>query len=486
MSVHSVVGHSKRWRRMPAYKYRKVARRLRRRRLFPKIVLQCQNLSFTGPKSGKCPAMKRANRLCAPANYSIVYIPDGEELRTPSARVVQGRPSCTEPGSTNRGKSGKSSIKAWNPKPAQAFLTLTLISALPIPSSAVHSTSATLLEPSQIPRARKRAYQRAVRRAQQHGATQYRGRRHTAASLQAEHIGHNPTPPFRRPTTSTNNPRLRVLNYNIGGLSTDAYDELLNHLDNLPPSDRPHVVTLQESHWRHDCEYSAAGWHVIHSAKQGQPKAGGIVTMISKHFVDPNNIQHQAPVPGRLMHVRLTLNRCVLDVINVYEKVASSSSVSAAKAERSDMWSSLDQLLKLLPCRNPLVMCGDFNTPLEGIEGHTGPMIPKYDSNAPADREQLTQIILAQDLVHLNSWTRSAKATYVSAKSQTLIDHVFCRSRQADSAAKRAAPQPTALTAWRLGGRHRPIAFSIPLTHPQALYRQNQSHKTIIDIASLV
>ena len=151
--------------------------------------------------------------------------------------------------------------------------------------------------------------------------------------------------------------------------------------------------------------------------------------MVSKALVDPDNIQRREPIPGRLMHVRLLLKQCTVDVVNTYQKVATSSATSTARAERSEVWASLEHILKQLPCRNPLIACGDFNTPLEGIEGQTGPMIPKYDSNATADREQLTQIIQSQDLIHLNSWTRWAKTTYVSAKSQTLIDHVFTRSR---------------------------------------------------------
>ena len=188
-------------------------------------------------------------------------------------RVVQGHPPCAELGSLNRGKSGKSSMPIWNPKPARVLLATTIISALPALGHTVQVPNPNPAETIPIPRAKKRSYQRAVRRAQKHGTTMYRGRRRTTSSLQAEYIGHNPSPPFQRPNVTNSTPRLRVLNYNIGGLSTDAYDELLNHLESLSPSDRPRVVTLQESRWKLDCEYSSARWRVIQPSRDSQEQA---------------------------------------------------------------------------------------------------------------------------------------------------------------------------------------------------------------------
>ncbi|CAE7703853.1 unnamed protein product [Symbiodinium sp. CCMP2592] len=82
-------------------------------------------------------------------------------------------------------------------------------------------------------------------------------------------------------------------------------------------------------------------------------------------------------------------------------------------------------------------------------------------------------------LLHLNSWTRRARATYRSTQGNTLIDHVFLRQDQSDTKARQAGPVDWPLTRWRGGGRHWPVLFSVPVPTKCYVARRPQPQSSI-------
>ena len=82
----------------------------------------------------------------------------------------------------------------------------------------------------------------------QHGDTWYRGSWRTAESLGVVPAGPAPTPSAMRSCRSTmgRQPRLKVVTYNIGGMTAELYDILLAWLHH---DCRAQVVILVETHW---------------------------------------------------------------------------------------------------------------------------------------------------------------------------------------------------------------------------------------------
>ena len=101
-------------------------------------------------------------------------------------------------------------------------------------------------------KARKRAFLRARSRAQIKGGTWYRGQWRTAQSLgvpcdpDTAPLPGRPTCQHRCPAGQGRQPRLRVLTYNVGGMSADLYDVFLDWLLSQTQAD---IVVLQETHW---------------------------------------------------------------------------------------------------------------------------------------------------------------------------------------------------------------------------------------------
>ena len=182
--------------------------------------------------------------------------------------------------------------------------------------------------------ARKRAYKRAVHRAERDGGTMYRGRWHTSDQLGAQYAGK------AKPSCAAIGPhslaagsaprvsqgfRLRFMTYNVGGLATDAYDVFMAAMLQTPEAVRPHIVCLQETHWKHSSEYSTQGWHVITSSCPSEFRSGGLMVMISHALVpaaQAHRLAFQEVLVGRLIHVRIHLGDQAVDVVNTYQSVS--------------------------------------------------------------------------------------------------------------------------------------------------------------------
>ncbi|CAE7668683.1 unnamed protein product [Symbiodinium sp. CCMP2592] len=363
--------------------------------------------------------------------------------------------------------------------PASRLLLLGASSILQAPSDA-HATGI------------KRAYNRAVRRAQASPlqGTFYRGR---WCSFRAPVISPQPRTD-RRPQLHAAAPasaaRLLHVSYNAGGLTGESYQELMQWLAQLPPEQCPMIVHIQETHWSHDQEYSTPGWHIISSACPS-PKAGGLLTLVSAQLCSANQISSSSRVAGRLLHVRIDLGDRTVDAINTYQKVYHSGSTRIEKGQtqiaadqRRDVWTSLRGLLKEIPIRHHLILSGDFNSPAPLIPELVGRKARAFRTPMVPDLAALEALLVDFQLLHLNSWTRRAGPTFISPQGASQIDHVFVRKATADMPARGGSPCNWPLAAWRQGGRHRPVQVSLPIRPYRALGK-SQPKRALLDLQGL-
>ena len=126
-----------------------------------------------------------------------------------------------------------------------------------------------------VPRfSEKRAYRRARLRAARTGGTYYRGRWHSAESLQTLPY----TPPQAAPRSQPRRAHQRAgakselhcISWNAGGLHAGLYQELVAWLE---VQSKYQVCVVQETHWSASSEYYSGKWLCIHSAPA--PTDGG-------------------------------------------------------------------------------------------------------------------------------------------------------------------------------------------------------------------
>ncbi|CAE7830781.1 unnamed protein product [Symbiodinium sp. CCMP2592] len=294
-------------------------------------------------------------------------------------------------------------------------------------------------------------------------------------------------PPTQSEASSFVDPgRLRCATYNIGGLSQDAYAELMHFLAEQHPTVRPHVIFLQETHWRTPSDYSTDQWHVV--STPAEPAAsGGVAILISVDLCDANSILTASPISGRLLHARVQLgSACQLDLINLYQKVWTTSLTRGKDPQTHDsrqlrrtVWRSWRQLLGSLPRRSLWIVAGDFNTNLQPNARLVGARAAPFMKRSQPDSKEMMDVVQDLRLLHLNSWTRRARATFRSPQGNTLIDHVFLRQDQSDTEARQAGPVDWPLTRWRSGGRHWPVLFSVPIPTRHYTTRRTQPQSSI-------
>ncbi|CAE7250747.1 unnamed protein product, partial [Symbiodinium sp. CCMP2592] len=338
----------------------------------------------------------------------------------------------------------------------------------------------------------KRAYNRAVRRAQASPlqGTFYRGR---WCSFRAPVL--SPQPRLdRRPQLHAAAPasaaRLLHVSYTAGGLTGESYQELMQWLAQLPSEQCPMIVHIQETHWSHDQEYSTPGWHIISSACSS-PKAGGLLTLVSDQLCSASQISSSSRVAGRLLHVRIDLGDRTVDAINTYQKVYHSGSTRIEKGQtqtaadqRMGVWMSLRGLLKEIPIRHHLILSGDFNSPAPLISELVGSKARAFRTPMVPDLAAFEALLVDFQLLHLNSWTRRAGPTFLSSQGASQIDHVFVRKATADMPARGGSPCDWPLAAWRQGGRHRPVRVSLPIRPYRALGK-SQPERALLDLQGL-
>ena len=313
---------------------------------------------------------------------------------------------------------------------------------------------------------RKRAFQRAIQRAQHsvNHTTWYRGRlvhlRQLRPSMKpvpqgADQTGRLPTPA----ALSRTGRRLRLVTWNTGGLSSTVYRKVLTWLQEEHQADRTvDICILQETAWREDMEFTTTPvgpgsltWHAVHSAGGDRT---GILCLVRAGLLNPTHIRTATLVPGRLVHLRL-LFEVPLDILCIYQfawnlqKVelrGAKNKTDAMLRQRRQIWQHVDKWIRAIPQRNGCVVLGDLNVSVLEEQHMCGAGLPPSTSAAHPDQGALLEILRAHRCAALNAWSRPGPAnrTFLSPHAGeqhgTQIDFIVTRGHLVDHIAKQAAP----------------------------------------------
>ena len=244
----------------------------------------------------------------------------------------------------------------------------------------------------------KRSYRRAVRRANIHGYTWYRGQ-----LCSAEQLGTPTTPPVPQSRRTQNvtskplkrRPRLTLLNWNAGGLPTHAWDHLQQWLDLQDIA----IIAVQETHWRYTSEWLQSRYYAIHSGGEGH---AGLLCLISRKLCSQHDISWTEIVPGRLVHIRIHGIRHHIDFVNVYQHIH----IASRMEQRDDIWHHLQSLLSKLSTKNTLIMMGDFNTSLQRRSAAVGSPLYRHGDQlcaGPKHSDSFQLMHILQTLIFLRS-----------------------------------------------------------------------------------
>ena len=248
---------------------------------------------------------------------------------------------------------------------------------------------------------RKRAFIRAQNRAARHGEAIYRGRRMTATQMGVQPLN-NATPKRDHRSTSCPKNAFRYLSWNAGGLTMEKYQEL-KHWLNTNEAASFHLICIQETQWSSDSEYEFGNWSVIHSGSGS--RSGGLLCIIHRSLAAPAQIKSQAPIPGRLLHIRLTTEPAI-DLLIVYQHSWLDNQASRDKllSQRADIWAKISGWIAAVPRRNLCCIMGDFNTEVR----HDGRCIGRgtMSQREPRQRDwhMWSDMTKTHDLCLLNTW----------------------------------------------------------------------------------
>ena len=317
---------------------------------------------------------------------------------------------------------------------------------------------------------RKRAYARACRRAAKAGGTRYRGRWCTSRDLQGLRQGTSSerpravsTPP--RSTTQRQRVaehRLRILSYNVGGVTSELYDLFCRWLREQREAD---VILLQEIHHglgRDESTWSIPGWSFV-VAPDARNRHSGVAAVISHKVAVPDNISFCTWSSGRVLQIRCEGDKASLDLFCVYQWVRNEAYPEHRETQRAQVWNALSRALHTVPASNLLVVGGDFNTGVAPERGLVGKGVHRI-SSSKQDAE-FAALLQTHKLCALNTWgpaRASFCATYVNGQQSSQIDFLLTRRNAADQESRRAKPTEHNMAPWRHGPRHKPVLASIP------------------------
>ena len=327
-----------------------------------------------------------------------------------------------------------------------------------VPAAANHGGSSDAVEPPNFPKARKRAYMRALQRASasSNGGTWYRGRFLTLQQLQGHQRPAATGRSLRDENVQAGSSRLRVVVWNCGGLHSERYQEILVWLHEQETLQKPvDVMVLVETSWKEDMEFvttpsptSKARWYAIHSGSNGAQ--GGILCLISQRLAAAPSVQFTNVLQGRLLHVRIPF-QAPLDLLCVYQYAWNTQKkfedtqgrkIDALLKQRKTVWNHITQWMRRTPQRNGCILLGDFNTPLLSCGLHVGHGVMSLSKAIQTDQEIFQDIVQSTGCCALNTWSKAGKAakTFLPAQgnseSGTQIDFLIARGRLADGKAK--------------------------------------------------
>ena len=315
----------------------------------------------------------------------------------------------------------------------------------------------------------KRSLGKAIRRAHNSasGQTEYSGSARAAQDLQCSRPHQQQlrrTTHQHRQIRSMRNNTIGVISFNTvawnaDGLEGGVWEEFMIWLSQIPAQNQPHIITIQETHWKHNAEWTSNGWYCISPGAAEKDRSAGLLTMIRIPGVQLQHIRFRRVLQGRLDHIRVELKGANLDILNVYQKAVSFSQSDDAYAKRTSLWKSIALVLSGLPSRNLLSIQGDFNTQLASSRPWMGPCTchKEGDEQISRDHRDMLDILMRFDLTVLNSWACRRPHTYVHSSHYTMIDYIITRRSQATGRAKQSKPvQDDALTGWR-DSKHFPV-----------------------------
>ena len=353
-----------------------------------------------------------------------------------------------------------------------------------------HSDSRHNFPPRVTPK--KRALNRAIHRASQNEdqCTWYRGRRLHLRDLQAgghaskETTEHGPpSVPYResRSLPDRPSPRLRLVSWNCGGLTSTLYQEVLLWLHDEEQAGRSvDILCIVETSWREEFEFqtqpvagSKSRWFAVHSG--GKAKEG-ILCLIRSTLVPADCVRYRSLMDGRLLHVRLLL-RTPLDILCTYQyawnpqksTLDPSNKVEQLVKQRARVWQQLSAWITQTPRRHGLVLLGDFNCPLVHDPPVCGQGLVPKAAHPHRDQADFQTLLHLANGRALNTWSAPgiAARTYLSPHADgtslgTQIDYIIVRENLCDQAARCTGPIDAPFVP-KSGCRHRPVSGTIPL-----------------------
>ena len=280
-------------------------------------------------------------------------------------------------------------------------------------------------------------------------------------------------------TQSSSAVRLRIFNWNSGGLTTLRFEELKQWLYAQLEHARPHLVILQETMWKSSMEWTDEHYTCIHTGS-GKPKEGGILIMISKSLCSPDKIRYDEIQLGRILHVKIPTEPSI-ELLAVYQHAWRSDVSSAAResllAKRLSIWRRIQQFAESTAIRSQLLIAGDFNTQIETKLPFAGPgtrgNVRQHQrahwsdpKNAAPDADVFHHLLQCCDLQALNTFSQSGthSSTFrnTTTKASTQIDFVLARRTQSDNQSRCARPYKTFPLLPVEGMYHIPLTASVP------------------------
>ena len=310
----------------------------------------------------------------------------------------------------------------------------------------------------------KRSFTRALKRLHQTGFCVYRGRVHVQAPHASTTMPSRSKPscePKRAP-----GPRLNCISWNCGGLTSEAYHELLVWLS-LHSID---ICLLQGTRWALVEPWASNGFAFVPSPPQANGH-DGLLTIIKTQLCAPDAISHATALAGRLQHVRCHMGCIAIDIVNCYQhpNIPTKNRPDPTSA-RDEFWQAWEHLLARLPFRNLLLVAGDFNCSMDKPKAH------RFKQVQYPDQETFKTVINRFSLASVRA--HDSYHSYQGPAGKSNIDYVFARRPQLDQLARQACClRSFPVNSHRDYPDHSPIACTIPLNW-KAWQCQQKQHTT--------
>ena len=128
-----------------------------------------------------------------------------------------------------------------------------------------------------------------------------------------------------------------------------------------------------------------------------------------------SSVEHCEILPGRLMHVRMTVSNTIVDLLADQHAWHPDSS-SGVLGKRMLLWTKLPTYTQNLPACNQLVVIGDFNCSLCSARafsdgGATRPGLLRSQT-LPTDSQHFVDYVQLNGLCALNTWLPSQEALH--------------------------------------------------------------------------